>query len=80
MEGWPGYTLEAVGDGETLVRHDVQLAGATGSRARDAGAEAIVALSGADGDPRRARYAPSSSVALVDGTVEDRSTRRLTSR
>ncbi len=26
MEGWPGYSLEAVGDGETLVRHDVKLA------------------------------------------------------
>ena len=24
MEGWPGYTLEAVG-GETLVRHHVRL-------------------------------------------------------
>jgi len=26
MEGWPGYRLEAVGDGETLVRHDAKLA------------------------------------------------------
>ena len=25
MEGWPGYTLEAVGERETLVRHDVRL-------------------------------------------------------
>jgi uncharacterized protein YndB with AHSA1/START domain len=25
MEGWPGYTLEAVGEGETLVRHHVRL-------------------------------------------------------
>ena len=24
-EGWPGYTLEPVGDSETLVRHDVRL-------------------------------------------------------
>jgi uncharacterized protein YndB with AHSA1/START domain len=25
MEGWPGYTLEAVGERETLVRHDARL-------------------------------------------------------
>ena len=25
MEGWPGYTLEAVGEAETLVRHHVRL-------------------------------------------------------
>ncbi|WP_416955183.1 SRPBCC family protein [Nocardioides sp. T5] len=25
MEGWPGYTLEAVGERETRVRHDVRL-------------------------------------------------------
>ena len=25
MEGWPGYTLEAVGDGETRVRHGVSM-------------------------------------------------------
>ena len=25
MEGWPGYTLEAVNEGETLVRHQVRL-------------------------------------------------------
>ena len=25
MEGWPGYTLEVVGEGETLVRHHVRL-------------------------------------------------------
>lgn len=25
IEGWPGYTLEAVGEGETLVRHDAKL-------------------------------------------------------
>jgi uncharacterized protein YndB with AHSA1/START domain len=25
MEGWPGYTLEAVGDGETLVHHHVSM-------------------------------------------------------
>ena len=25
FEGWPGYTLEAVGEGETLVRHDAKL-------------------------------------------------------
>ena len=25
VEGWPGYTLEATGDGETLVRHDARL-------------------------------------------------------
>jgi uncharacterized protein YndB with AHSA1/START domain len=24
-EGWPGYTLEPVGEGETLVRHDARL-------------------------------------------------------
>jgi uncharacterized protein YndB with AHSA1/START domain len=24
-EGWPGYTLESVGEGETLVRHQVRL-------------------------------------------------------
>jgi uncharacterized protein YndB with AHSA1/START domain len=24
-EGWPGYTLESVGEGETLVRHDARL-------------------------------------------------------
>lgn len=24
-EGWPGYTLESVGEGETLVRHHAQL-------------------------------------------------------
>lgn len=25
MEGWPGYTLESVGEAETLVRHDARL-------------------------------------------------------
>jgi uncharacterized protein YndB with AHSA1/START domain len=25
MEGWPGYTLEPLGDDETLVRHDARL-------------------------------------------------------
>ena len=25
VEGWPGYTLEATGDDETLVRHDARL-------------------------------------------------------
>jgi uncharacterized protein YndB with AHSA1/START domain len=25
MEGWPGYTLEAVGERETLVRHDARV-------------------------------------------------------
>ena len=25
MEGWPGYTLEAAGDGETLVSHDARI-------------------------------------------------------
>jgi hypothetical protein len=25
MEGWPGYTLESVGERETRVRHDVRL-------------------------------------------------------
>ena len=25
MEGWPGYSLEDLGDGETLVRHDAKL-------------------------------------------------------
>ena len=25
MEGWPGYTLEAAGEGETRVRHDARV-------------------------------------------------------
>jgi len=42
MEGWPGYTLEAVGERETLVRHHARLR-ANGVRALGAPVLRIVA-------------------------------------
>ena len=39
FEGWPGYTLEAVSEGETLVRHDAKLKTYGIYRHRDARAD-----------------------------------------